>query len=362
LDRDRFARIVETHGVATVFDYLRLRGILNAALASHQGHPAVTDPTGPFWLFQHVGLAVRELHRAELRRVSELFRADDLPLIVFKGLALDLLLDNTTQPSFSFDIDTLVRRADVTRARKIFESLGYETGLTIQGGRVRHMPVAIARMTEAAVYSYGQCQPYEMIVPIPALETVAAPVQALLPSLFCTLSGRLHFRMSMDLHYSVNLLTEDLGTRVKPAESVWWEDTQRVPVGDGEFTTFSDRVLSWVLLHRMYVDTMLFQDPALKTLGHVKLLWQAGRFDATQVRAVARRYPYLAPSLHHALRAADSICRLGLSGLEDPANLRAVVAPTMNLGDCLPALLDVGFAFDLDDPAGTGSALPVRTF
>jgi hypothetical protein len=250
-------------------------------------------------------------------------------------------------------------------AKKLIRSLGYEADLRIEGGRVRRMPASITDMTENSIYSFGQYQPQDQLVPVPELEALSGPARALLPDRFCVLDGRLHTKLSIDLHYTLNLLTEDVGTRVKPDEAVWWEDPQWIDVGTVRVGTLSDRVLSWVLLHRLYVDSMLLQETSIKSLCHVKLLWSRGRLDVPHIRHVARRYPYLAPSLHYALRAANELCALGLSALEDPVNLWGATAPTLNLGDCLPALLDFGFAFEPDrldgDRFGDGR-IAVRVF
>ncbi|WP_411139212.1 nucleotidyltransferase family protein [Streptomyces sp. C10] len=357
LHRGCFEKLVERYGAATVFEYLQRRNIVNAALVSHEWHPAVRDEDGPFWLFRQAALAIRELHRAEFLRLAEAFSTHNVPLLAYKGLALDLLIGNLDAPSFSGDIDALVHREHLAEARKIVEFLGYEVDLRIESGRVRRMPTRISRMTEESVYSFGQCQPYDRLVPAPALEPLAERVQTLMPDDFCTLSGRLHFKISIDLHYTLNLLTDDIGTRVKPAEGVWWENTQQVLVGDAYLSTLSDQVMSWALLHRLYVDTMLLQDTSIKTLCHIKLLSKHGRFDVPHIREFARRYPYLAPSLHYALRATDKLCELGVGALEDPVAIRAITAPLMNVGDCLPALLDFGFAFELDDIAGKDSRI-----
>ncbi|MGA5199990.1 nucleotidyltransferase family protein, partial [Streptomyces exfoliatus] len=268
LHRDSFERIVERYGVDTVFEYLRRRKILNAALVSHNWHPAVQDKAGPFWLFREVGLAIRELHRAELVRITKAFSANDVPLLAYKGLSLDLLLGNVDAPSFSSDIDVLVHQENLSEASRTLDSLGFEVDLRIEKGNVRRMPARISRITEESVYSFGQYQPRDRLVPAPDLEPLAERVQTLMPGDFCTLSGRLHFKMSIDLHYTLNLLTDDIGTRVKPSESVWWENTQQVLIGDAHLSTLSDQVMSWALLHRMYVDSMLLQDTSIKTLCH----------------------------------------------------------------------------------------------
>lgn len=357
--RDRFARLVRSHGAAAVFGYLRRRRIVHAALASHADHPAVADEAGPFWLYRQAGLAIRELHRAELPRLAAAFATDGVPLIAFKGLVLDLLLGNTAAPTLGGDIDLLVRRETLPAARDLVQSLGYAADLRIETGRVRRMPTQLTRLTEESIYSFGQCQPYDRLVPAPRLQPLAERVRALLPANFCTVDGRLHLKISVDLHYSLNLLTDDTGLRVKPAEDAWWAGLQAVPVGDAQLHTLSDEVLSWALLHRLYVDTMVLQETTIKTLCHVALLHTHGRLDVGRIHEAARRYPYLAPSLHYALRAADQLCELGLAGLVDPAPLRMVNTPTMNVGDCLPTLLDLGVAFELAD--GDGDAqLSVR--
>jgi hypothetical protein len=352
--RDCFAGLLDTHGVGTVFGYLRRRRILPTALASHGWHPAMRDEAGPFWLFRQASLVIREVHRAELARLAGAFAERDLPLLAFKGLALDLLLGNTAAPSFSGDIDVLVRRAGLPAARATMEALGYETNLRIETGRVRRTPARVARMTEEAIYSFGQCQPYDRLVPAPELQALAGPVLALMPTHFCVLAGRLHFKISVDLHYTLNLLADDLGTRVKPAEDVWWADTQPLPVDGAPLATFSDRVQSWALLHRLYVDSTVLRETTIKPLCHLKLLRRAGRLDVPHVHEVARRYPYLRPSLHYALRAANLLCPLGIDDLELPADLWTASTPTMNAGDCLPALLDFGYAFELGDFAAGG--------
>lgn len=293
--RDCFDRLLERHGDGTVYSYLRQRNVINATLVSHAGHPAVAAEDGPFQLYRTAALAIREIHRTELASVATEFRTQDVPLLVYKGLALDALTDNTEAPSFSNDIDLLVRKASLADARKIIEGLGYETGIRIDNGRVRRMPARISRMTEESVYSYGQVQPYHRLVPVPALEGVSDRVQALMPRTFCTVSGQLHLRVSIDLHYSLNLLTEDIGTRVKPGEDSWWEGTQEVHIGGAAVRTLGDDVLGWALLHRLYVDCTVLQETGLKSLCHIKLLWHRGRFDLDGIHEAARRHPIWRP-------------------------------------------------------------------
>jgi hypothetical protein len=346
--RDAFARLVDAHGIDRLHDYLRERKIVNAAIAAHSWHPQVADEAGPLATLRRAGPAIQQLHAAELGRLAAAFAGQGVDLAAYKGVALDLLLGNRDAPSLSADIDVLLRSADFPRARTILEGLGYEADLHIARGRVQRMPAPITRMTEGAIYSFGQSQPYCRLVPAPALEPIAGQMEAAFPRLFCVIDGVLHFKLAVDPHYTLNLLSDDIGTRTKPVESVWWQDTQEVAVGDGTFTTLSDRVLSWALLHRQYVDSMVLQETTIKPLAHVKLLRHHNRFDVDHIRDVARRYPYLSPSLHYALRAADQLCGLGVEGLVEPEALRTQVAPTMNVGDCLPVLLDVGVAFDLN--------------
>ncbi len=360
--RDRFGRLVERYGADAVFGYLRRRRITHAALVSHGDHPAVADDSGPFWLFRQAGSAIREVHRRELPRLAAAFAARGVPLVAFKGLMLDLALGNTDAPTLGGDIDLLVQRDTLPAARDVMASLGYEVDLRVESGRVRRMPARLTRLTEGSIYSYGQCQPYDRLVAVPELDPLADRVRALLPANFCLLDGRLQLKLSVDLHYSLNLLADDAGLRVKPGEDAWWAAPRTVPVDGTPVRTLGDEVLPWVLLHRLYVDAMVLQETTIKTLCHLKLLHAYGRLDVGHVRAAARRYPYLAPSLHYALRAADQLCELGLdrTGLAEPAELRAAHAPTMNVGDCLPTLLDLGVGFELADSGGDDAELTVR--
>ncbi|MGW7296853.1 MULTISPECIES: nucleotidyltransferase family protein [unclassified Streptomyces] len=343
-----------------MFEYLKRRRIVNAALVSHAWHPVVRDPDGPFRLYQEAGLAVRELHRAELGRLGELLRGLGVPVIAYKGLALDLLLGNTDAPSLSSDIDLLVRHKALPQAREGLVSLGYEPDLRVDSGKVRRMPARLTRMTEESLYSFGQLMPYEKVVPMPALERHGSRLRALMPHRFCFVDDRLHFKLSVDLHYTLNMLTDDVGTRVKPSEDDWWADTRTIRVGDTEVATLSDRVLTWTLLHRLYADCMLLNDPNIKALCHLKLLWRQGRLNTTHVIEDARRFPYLAPSLYYALRAAGRICAFDVPGLPDPESLRATTAPLLNLGDCLPAFLDLGVLAELGPHEGPDEQITVR--
>lgn len=361
---DTFSRIVETHGADTVFAYLRQRRLVNAALSGHDRHPAVKDPRGPFWLFREAGLVIRELHRQELTRIAAVSGERGIPLISYKGLALDLALGNTTAPSFSSDIDLLVRARDREAGREVLVSLGHEPDLRLESGRVHRLPARITRMTEESLYSFGQLQPYERLVPFPAPTELHTRLRELMPSRFCFVDGRLHFKISVDLHYTLNLLTDDIGTRVKPAEDDWWSDTQPFVTGDTTLTTLGDRTLAWTLLHRLYADCMLLGDSNIKALCHLRLMYRKGRLDTGHVVEMARRFPYIAPSLYYGLRAAARICDMDLTGLPDPEDIRATTAPLMNLGDCLPAFLDIGVAPGLDlpaDPSGAAS-LSFRVF
>ncbi|CCK32403.1 hypothetical protein BN159_8025 [Streptomyces davaonensis JCM 4913] len=347
--RDCFSRIVDTHGPLKVFDWLKRRRIVNAALVSHAWHPVVRDPDGPFWLFREAGLAMRELHRAELERIAGLLHGRGIPVIAYKGLALDLLLDNTAAPSLSSDIDLLVRHKSLAEARDALISLGYEPDLRVDSGQVRRMPARITRMTEESLYSFGQLMPYEKVVPMPELAPHGDRLRVLMPHRFLFVDGQLHFKLSVDLHYTLNMLTDDVGTRVKPSEDDWWADTQTIRVADLDVATLSDRVLTWTLLHRLYADCMLLNDPNIKALCHLKLLWEQGRLDTGRLREDAQRFPYLAPSLYYALRAAGQICGFDVPELPDPESVRGTTAPLMNLGDCLPAFLDVGVLAELGD-------------
>jgi hypothetical protein len=360
--RDCFSRIIDTHGPLAVFDQLKRQRIVNAALVSHAWHPVVRDPDGPFWLFRKAGLTVRELHRTELARIAGLLHGHGIPVIAYKGLALDLLLDNTAAPSLSSDIDLLVRHKSLSEARDALVSLGYEPDLRIDSGKVRRMPARITRMTEESLYSFGQLMPYEKVVPAPGLEPYGPRLRALMPHRFCFVDGRLHFKLSVDLHYTLNMLTDDVGTRVKPSEDDWWADTQTIHVADLAVETLSDRVLTWTLLHRLYADCMLLGDPNIKALCHLKLLWKQGRLSPGHLREDAQRFPYLAPSLHYALRAAGQICAIEVPGLPDLEGIRGTTAPLMNLGDCLAAFLDVGVMAELGPHGGPGDQLTVRAY
>ncbi|MEV0633528.1 nucleotidyltransferase family protein [Streptomyces sp. NPDC050619] len=360
--RDCFSRILDTHGPRTVFDYLKRRRIVNAALVSHAWHPVVQDPDGPFQLFRTAGLAMRELHRAELVRVAEVLHGRDIPLIAYKGLALDLLLDNTAAPSLSSDIDLLVRRKSLAEAREVLISLGYEPDLRIDSGKVRRMPPRITHMTEESLYSFGQLLPHEKLVPMPELADLGTRLRALMPHRFCFVDDRLHSKLSVDLHYTLNLLTDDVGTRVKPSENDWWADTQTIRVGDQDVATLSDRVLTWTLLHRLYADCMLLGDPNIKALCHLKLLWKQGRLNTEHVHEEAQRFPYIAPTLYYALRAAGQICEMEVTGLPDLESIRSTTAPLMNLGDCLPAFLDIGVVAELGPHGALGDQVTVRPY
>jgi hypothetical protein len=364
-ERERFGRLVENLGVKTVYDYMRARRIVNAGVVVHSGHEAVADLASPFQIFQRVGLAAREIQRRGIPPLAEAFADAGTPVIAFKGVALDASLGNTTAPSLSNDIDLIVRRDCVSEARKALESLGYERDLVLDNGRIRRMPLRVSQLTEESIYSFGQCSPYAKLFPVPELDHLSDQLLTLLPHLFCMRSGELVYKLSVDLHYSLNHLADDIGTRVKPSEDVWWGDTQSVDIDGVEITTLSDRVMSWVLLHRLYVDSVLFNDRSLKALCHLKLLRRHGRFDVDHVFETARRYPYLAPSLHHALRATTQICGLNEDSRLTSESVHATTAPLMNAGDCLPALLDMGVEFrliDLTEHQDTAARIGFRAF
>jgi hypothetical protein len=217
-------------------------------------------------------------------------------------------------------------------------------------------------MTDDSIYSFGQVQPYDRLVAMPELDALGERLQALLPTFFCRVDGVLHFKLSIDVHYTLNLLTEDIGTRVKPPESTWWDGAQSVEVDGKSITTLSDETLSWVLLHRLYVDCVLLNDLSIKGLGHVKLLHKYGRLDVQHVLETAHRYPYIGPSILYALRAANLICGLGIKDTIDMPAIRATKAPLMNAGDCLPAFLDFGLSVELNEAKPLEGEIVIQTF
>ncbi|MPY55843.1 nucleotidyltransferase family protein [Streptomyces spongiae] len=334
-----FNALVDRLGIDRVFAFLRHRGVAHAALAAFGRHGQVSAPDGPFAIYHRVSQVMDRTHRREVARIAKAFRAAELPLVAFKGVTMNAALGRTLTPAYSGDVDVLVRSHDLTRARDAMQDLGYGTALRLRAGRAHKMPPSVLEATENSVYSFGQLTPLDRLVPAAELEDQSTRVLALFPAFFCRISGKLHMRLSVDLHYSLNHLSDDIGTRVKPSEEVWLEDVQTVDIEGTEVVTLSPKTLSWVLPHRLYVDTALLQDSSLKTLCHLKLLWHHGRFDGEYVRHVAQRYPYLAPSLYYALRAMDQLCGTQAQPLLDPDSIRTSRAPLMNVGDCLPTWL-----------------------
>lgn len=346
-DRERFSEIVQQVGLPAVFAYTAKKGIAGAVLSSHSWHQELAAEGGEFSVFREVGEAMRWLQQLELSSISTALQESGVPSVVLKGMALESLIA-TKVPVFSHDIDLLIRKRHLSAARSALEELGYEPDLRIDAGRVRKMPSKVTRLSEQSIYSYGQCAPYDRLVPIPALEASRDAAQRVFPYLFCVIDGVLHAKVSVDLHYSLNLLNEDIGTRVKPDEEYWWSDTQEVKIAGTAVKALADHTMAWSLLHRMYVDNAILNDSSIKTLCHLKLLHIDGRLDVDQVLATARRYPYIAPSLMYALRATDQLCRLGLNFTMDMDAQRSQRAPLMNVGDCLPALLDVVLSLNLE--------------
>ncbi|MET9381015.1 nucleotidyltransferase family protein [Streptomyces sp. NPDC002928] len=338
----RFTELVNRLGIDRVFAYLRGRGIAHAALAAYSGHAQVSDADGLFGVFSRVSQVVSALHRRELARIAQAFHDDELPLIAFKGVAMCAALGRGDAPSYSNDLDILVAGRDLARARRTMHRLGYGGELRIRDGRARPMASRILEATENSVYSFGQLSPLDRLTPIPELEKLGTRVLTAFPALFCYADGQLHMKLSVDLHYSLNHLSDDIGTRVKPSEEVWLEEAETVRIEGVEVATLGPRALSWVLPHRLYVDTTLLRDTSLKALCHLKLLWHHGRFDSEYVRDIAQRYPYLAPSLYYALRAMDQLCGTRALPQLDPERMRASRALLMNVGDCLPAMLGCG--------------------
>lgn len=335
----QFSAVVARLGINRVFTFLRHRGIAHTALGAFGQHDQVSDPESPFAIYHQVSQTMSSVHRREVARIAEHFRASDIPLVSFKGVAMNALLDRTLTPAYSGDMDLLVRRRDLTRARKAMQDLGYGTELRLRAGRAHKMPPDILEATEKSVYSFGQISPMDRLVPVAELEDLGVHVLALFPTTFCRVNGSLHMKASVDLHYSLNHLSDDIGTRVKPSEEVWLEGTQTVRIEGIKVLTLNPQTLSWVLPHRLYVDTALLQDSSLKALSHLKLLWHHRCFDSEYVRHIAHRYPYLAPSLFYALRAMDRLCGTKAQILFDLDNIRRSRTPLMNVGDCLPAWL-----------------------
>ncbi|MEU5324057.1 nucleotidyltransferase family protein [Streptomyces sp. NPDC021056] len=335
----QFDAVVARLGINRVFAFLRHRGVAHTALGAFGQHDQVSDPESPFAVYHRVGQAMSSVHRCELARIAQHFRANDIPLISFKGVAMNAVLGRMLTPAYSGDMDLLVRRRDLTRAREAMQDLGYGTELRLRAGRVHKMPPEILEATENSVYSFGQISPMDRLVPVPELEDLSVHVLAMFPATFCRVNGGLHMKASVDLHYSLNHLSDDIGTRVKPSEEVWLEDTQTVKIEGVEILTLNPRTLSWVLPHRLYVDTVLLQDSSLKALSHLKLLWHHKSFDSAYVQNISQRYPYLAPSLFYALRAMDRLCGTQAQILFDLDSIRRSRTPLMNVGDCLPAWL-----------------------
>lgn len=357
----RFGELVDRLGGDAVFGYLRERKIVHAALAAHPRHEQVADPEGPFGIHHRVSQAVAGRHRRELARIAKAFSDSGIPLIAFKGVATDAVLGNTHAPSYSNDIDVLVARRDLDRARSAMRDLGYGPEIRMRAGRPYRMAARLLEASENSVYSFGQLAPLDRLVATPELQALASRALTAFPTLFCRVDGELHMKLSIDLHYSLNPLTDDIGTRVKPSEELWLEETESVDIDGVEVLSLTPRALSWALPHRLYVDSTLLRDTSLKPLCHLKLLWHHGRFNRDHVRDVALRHPYLAPSLHHALRAMDQLCGTRAQPSLDPERIRTNRAPLADVGDCLPALLGCGVEVTLGPPEAAADGPGVTT-
>jgi hypothetical protein len=361
LSRKVFDDLVDRLGMETVFTSLRRFGIPHAAVATQGENPAVADPDGLFALTHQVAQAVTEAHKGELCRLALAFREAGIPLITFKGVALNVLLGNVDAPSYGNDVDVLVPSESLAAARDKFHSLGYTTGLLIRKGRPYRLPPSVVEMREKSIYYYGQVVPLSFLFPVPALEAISSRVLQYFGQTFCSLEGRLHLRLSVDLHYSLNHLTDDLGTRSKPGEQAWLSNTQTIGIDGVDVDTLGPETLSWVLAHRLYVDVSLFQDTSLKALCHLKLLWHHGRLDSDHVRDIALRYPHLAPSLYYTLRAMDQLCGTRAQPALDPDRIRSAAAPLLNVGDCLPAMLGLDLETTLAPMSSDAASEPTAT-
>jgi hypothetical protein len=107
--------LAEEHGLAPLL-YTRLETALHALPDATQAalHRAYMTNAAQAMLFEH-----------ELSQVIALFRAEDVPLVAFKGVPLAKTLYGDAAVRPTVDVDVMVREADLDRSRALLEQAGW---------------------------------------------------------------------------------------------------------------------------------------------------------------------------------------------------------------------------------------------
>jgi|SRR5690606_34215458 len=285
--------------------------------------------------------AIADVQLKEYIRVRTALDEAGIEALVPKGLFFTATVYPHLPRPFSGDVDLLVRRADLKRAHEEIMRLGYSEGLVVRRSKPVKLPGTHVERLRRSPWLFGQLPPLSRLVRAPELDEHATTAQLLFPFHIVVAGGQVYLRPSFDLHFSLNLLGDDDGTRQRPTEADWWSSVRRVRYRGATLDVPSDTVVAWAVAYRWYHDAMLFCDTSWKGLADLLALVHLGRVDFGALADTVGRLSALRPPVFYVYRILRQVF-----GAPVPHGFLTEISeqtttPLSDLGDVLPRLVGV---------------------
>ncbi len=267
--------------------------------------------------------------------------ADDagVDLIVPKGISF--ALDLHPQPVLMADVDLLARVDELNTAVGLLRELGYRHRMTFKGGQLVRPKATLVAAVEQSVPYHGELYPHAQLRRFSELERHRGFIERSFRHAFILGDTGIYRPASVDLHYSLNPLSDldPLGER--PTEDFWWASPRVMPLGRRQMTVLSDDVVAAILPYRLYHEIHCHGGRGLKPLSDLVALARRDRVDYSALEENAVRFAAIRPSLFYVYRFLRDFCAIPVP----ETTLCALGAPSQasysDWGDFLPTALDV---------------------
>ncbi len=263
------------------------------------------------WLaYNTLSSYIQPFRTSDYQTIKSILDAENITFVVPKGLAFSLQYYPRRSVAMA-DVDVLVQRDDVGRLRAALESNGYRQGVGISNNQFVPVSQGVIAEVEASPPYYGMLYPYTKIVAFDALDI--KDVEQLMPffgNQFVARRGKIYGLSNIDVHYSLNPLSDNNVLSDRPSPDDWLLYRQTVAVGDIELYTLEAPFLAVTSAHRFYHELMSQGGKSLKPVGDVVALLRSVPPPWDFVGTFGRDYSYLRPALFYVYRFCREIAHV----------------------------------------------------
>jgi hypothetical protein len=276
-------------------------GLLHVCLRSYRS-AIEADPQAREWLAANeVANVILGQQRVDLEELLIAAQRAGIDLVVPKGLAFALEL-YPDQPVLMADIDILVRGSELSHIIDVLDDRGYRHRMTMHRNGLERPKAALVAEVERSVPYHGQLYPHSQLRGFPALEPYRAFIAKVLPTAFVVTENGIYRPASVDVHYSLNPLSDHDPLGERPTEAFWWEGVRSISLGRTEMKVLADHVAASIVPYRLYHEIHCHGGRSLKALSDVVALVRRGRVDFDSLSEIGSRFPAVRPALYYVYR------------------------------------------------------------